>query len=366
MEGPTPVSALLHAATMVAAGVYLVVRAYPIFAASEAVLTLMAYLGSFTAFFAAAIAMTQTDIKKVLAYSTCSQLGYMVAALGSGAMLGGYFHLTTHAFFKALLFLGAGSFIHATHSNEIHDMGLWGKMKVSSITFIIGAAALAGLPGMSGFFSKELILEELLSHDLFVPYALGLVTAGMTSFYMTKVVMVAIFGKPTDKAEHAHESPLSMVVPLVVLAVLAAGLGFLGGGMAAMSNAEYSFHFGAGAAAAVLVGLTGIGIGVYAYAPSRKEVPAVVQMFAPIGDFIRYGAVDRSAKWMYAEILQHTALAAGWFDRYIVDGLMNFTAWTLIHSGRRLRRLQTGVVSDYVYALVVGLILIVAVKTVVG
>ena len=214
MEGPTPVSALLHAATMVAAGVFLVVRAFPIFEAAPDVLTAMTWIGAVTAFLAACTAVVQDDIKKVLAYSTCSQLGFMVAALGTGSILGGYFHLTTHAFFKALLFLGAGAAIHSVHSNNIHDMGgLLKKTPFSAVMFIVGAAALAGIPGLAGFFSKDIILEELLHGGHMGPLVLLLVSAALTAFYMTRVVVIAFFGKPSAAAEHAHGAPLVMGAP---------------------------------------------------------------------------------------------------------------------------------------------------------
>ncbi len=211
MEGPTPVSALLHAATMVAAGVYLVVRANPLFAGAPGTQMVMVWVGSFTALFAAVVAVVQTDIKKVLAYSTCSQLGYMIAALGAGSLMAGYFHLTTHAFFKALLFLGAGSVIHAVHSNELSSMGgLAKKMKLTTVTFVVGALALAGFPGFSGFFSKDLILEALYEKQLWGPLALLMLAAFLTAFYMGRVVFLAFFGKPSEAAEHAHESGISM------------------------------------------------------------------------------------------------------------------------------------------------------------
>ncbi len=178
MEGPTPVSALLHAATMVAAGVYLLARAYPLFGQAPVTLDVMLWVGSFTAVFAAFVAVVQTDIKRVLAYSTCSQLGYMVAAVGAGSAFSAYFHLTTHAFFKALLFLAAGSAIHAVHSNELSSMGGLGKkMPVTAGTFGVGALALAGFPGLSGFFSKDSILEALAERGAWVPLGLLLMAA---------------------------------------------------------------------------------------------------------------------------------------------------------------------------------------------
>ena len=260
MEGPTPVSALLHAATMVAAGVFLVVRADPLFAQAPATRTIMLGLGAATALFAACLALVQTDIKKVLAYSTCSQLGYMVAALGAGSVLGGFFHLTTHAFFKALLFLAAGSAIHAVHSNDIGDMGgLAKRMPLTAAAFVVGALALAGIPGFSGFFSKDLVLEAVEGKLGSLPWAALLATAFLTAFYMGRVVFVAFFGKPSgDGAEHAHEPGWSMRGPLVVLAILAAGGGLLAAPFAKLYGAEYHFEMGVGPSLGAALGLGGL------------------------------------------------------------------------------------------------------------
>jgi len=358
MEGPTPVSALLHAATMVAAGVYLIARAYPLFEAAPVTLEVMAYVGGFTAFFAAVIAVIQTDIKRVLAYSTCSQLGYMVAAMGTGTLMGGFFHLTTHAFFKALLFLAAGSMIHAVHSNEMADMGgLWTRMKGTSIVFIIGALALAGFPGFAGFFSKELILESLHESGFMVPYLLAMGAAFLTAFYMTRVIFLAIFGKPSDKAAQAHESPLVMLVPLVILAALAVGVGFFGGTFASLYGQRYAFHVSATGLAATGLGLAGIALGAMTYG-KRGLSPETFDFLAPVGRFIRYGAVDRTAVWGFHHVILVVARAIGWFDRYIIDGLINLVAWLFVSVAQVLRTTQTGKVGDYLYAVLVGLILL--------
>jgi proton-translocating NADH-quinone oxidoreductase chain L len=219
MEGPTPVSALLHAATMVAAGVYLVVRAWPIFEAAPDVLHAMCWIGGLTAFVAACTALVQNDVKKVLAYSTCSQLGYMVAGLGSGSFYGGYFHLTTHAFFKALLFLGAGSIIHAVGSNDLREMGGLGRRtKLTAALFVLGALALAGIPPFSGFFSKDLVLEELFEAHAYGPLALCIVSAGLTAFYMTRAACMAFLGEPSEASKKAEESPAIMLLPMALLA----------------------------------------------------------------------------------------------------------------------------------------------------
>lgn len=226
MEGPTPVSALIHAATMVAAGVYLVGRVYPIFTPDAFIF--IAYIGLITLFIAGTIAITATDIKKVLAYSTCSQLGYMILGLGVGGFTAGLAHLTTHAAFKACLFLGSGSVIHAVHSQEITDMGaLRRKMPITFVTFLIATLAISGVPFFSGFYSKDMILAAALEFGMkntqhMILFAGALLTAGMTAFYMFRLVILTFLGKPKDqhKFDHAHESPPNMWVPLVILAGL--------------------------------------------------------------------------------------------------------------------------------------------------
>jgi NADH-quinone oxidoreductase subunit L len=228
MEGPTPVSALIHAATMVAAGVYLVGRVYPMFTPDA--FLVIAYFGLITLFLTATIALAQNDIKKVLAYSTCSQLGYMVMGLGVGGYTAGLAHLATHAAFKACLFLGSGSVIHAVHSQDIQEMGgLRKKMPITFVTFLIATLAISGVPGFSGFYSKDMILGAALefgmksANPLHMVFFLGaLFTAGLTAFYMFRLVILTFFGPPKDhhKYDHAHESPANMWVPLVILAGL--------------------------------------------------------------------------------------------------------------------------------------------------
>ena len=226
MEGPTPVSALIHAATMVAAGVYLVARLYPIFTPDA--FLFIAYIGCITLFIAGTIAIVMNDIKKVLAYSTISQLGYMMLGLGVGGFTSGMAHLTTHAAFKACLFLGSGSVIHAVHTQDIREMGgLWKKMPITFWTFMAATLAISGVPLFSGFYSKDMILARALEFGLKHPphlilFAVGALTAGMTAFYMFRMVIITFFGKPKDeeKYHHAHESPLNMTIPLIILGVL--------------------------------------------------------------------------------------------------------------------------------------------------
>ncbi len=230
MEGPTPVSALIHAATMVSAGVYLVARAFMIFHALPVAMNVVAHIGGFTALFAALIALTQTDIKRVLAFSTMSQLGYMVMALGLGAYAAGVFHLMTHAFFKALLFLGAGAVIHGFH--HVQDMrqmgGLARKMPITCVTILLATLAIAGFPGFSGFWSKDEILLGAFEGHHWVLWSAGTFTAFLTAFYMFRLFFMTFTGEQRDKSVHAHESPLVMTAPLMVLAFFAVVIGLPG------------------------------------------------------------------------------------------------------------------------------------------
>jgi NADH-quinone oxidoreductase subunit L len=367
MEGPTPVSALLHAATMVAAGVYLIVRAMPIFEIVPNVLTFMAIVGGFTAIFAAIVAIVQTDIKKVLAYSTCSQLGYMVAALGAGDALAGYFHLTTHAAFKALLFLGAGSVIHAIHSNKIADMGgLFKKMPITSVTFIIASLALAGAPLFSGFTSKDLILEALFHGTsqnslLWFPFIACMITVGLTAFYMARLVIRVFFGTQSEHAAHAHESGLAMTLPLVLLAIPAVLLGRTLP-MFAASIGSPNVHFswlhitpvgGAGLALALLGLLAATSI------ERAQTTPGWAKPFLHIGTLARSGAVDSLWANGYRKGLLGWAATIAWFDRYVIDGLMNLIGAISLNMGERVRKIQTGSISDYLFAISAGVTLVV-------
>ena len=231
MEGPTPVSSLIHAATMVNAGVYMVARSSPIFSQSQTAMLVVALVGSFTAIFAASIGLVQNDIKKVLAYSTISQLGYMFTALGVGAWTAGMFHLVAHGFFKGLLFLGSGSVIHAMSGEQ--DMrkmgGLKNKTKITYWTFVVGALAISGFPGLAGFFSKDSVLAGTFHKGYWYLWAVGLIAAFMTAFYMFRLIFMTFHGEPRDEKAyaHAHESPRSMTIPLIVLAVPSALIGLV-------------------------------------------------------------------------------------------------------------------------------------------
>ncbi|MBI5432140.1 MAG: NADH-quinone oxidoreductase subunit L [Planctomycetes bacterium] len=354
MEGPTPVSALLHAATMVAAGVFLVVRADPLFAQADATREVMLWIGSFTAVFAACLALVQRDIKKVLAYSTCSQLGYMVAALGAGSAFAGYFHLGTHAFFKALLFLAAGSVIHAVHSNDLADMGgLRKKMPLTTLTFVIGALSLAGIPGFAGFFSKDLVLATLEGRANWIPWAMLMGAAFLTAFYMGRVVCMTFFGALSHKAEHAHEAPLWMSGPLLVLAVPSVGAGFLGGWLAHSLGAHYETHVGLTPIVASTMAIAGL-LGSIAIYGRRRDASVA----GAIERLDKASMVDRAWELGYRRALLGVSGLLGWFDRYVIDGLMNFTGYTTIEAGAAVRGAQTGRMRHYLVAVVVGAVLL--------
>ena len=355
MEGPTPVSALIHAATMVVAGVYLVARLFPLFSATPEGMTVVMVVGTFTSLFAAVIAVTQFDIKRVLAFSTLSQLGYMMLALGVARMehpLGytaSLFHLATHACFKALLFLGAGSVIHAVHTNDIREMGgLRRKMPITHATFLIACLAIAGVPGFSGFFSKDEILAAALHGGHPVVFGVALLVAGLTAFYMFRIYFMTFTGEARDhhKFDHAHESPPSMWVPLAILAVPSVLLGFVPFG-SYVYRGEIE-HAGIdladrdprdprrpGRASGCRRCSTG----------ARATTPARVA--ASLG-FV-YRAI--AAKFYFDEIylfvthqiiFRFVSAPLAWFDRRIVDGAMDLSAQASRLGGAWLRRMASG------------------------
>jgi NADH-quinone oxidoreductase subunit L len=358
MEGPTPVSALLHAATMVAAGVFLIVRADPLFVQAPQTRDVMLLVGSGTALFAACLALVQTDIKKVLAYSTCSQLGYMVAALGAGSVFGGFFHLSTHAFFKALLFLAAGSVIHGVHSNELADMGgLRKRMPVTATMFILGSMSLAGIPGLAGFFSKDLVLASVEGRFGWAPFAALMATAFLTAFYMGRVVFLAFFGEPRHHAGHAHESGGTLLGPLVILAVPSVALGYFAAPLAHLSGAHYEMHLlGWVPILAASLGLGGFALAWVVYGHGALTVAAL----KPLERLVATRAVNVVFEGIYKRVLLVLADVLGWFDRYVIDGLMNFIGWSAVAGGRALRHVQTGQAQDYVFAVLAGAIALAA------
>jgi NADH-quinone oxidoreductase subunit L len=355
MEGPTPVSALLHAATMVAAGVYLVVRADPLFAAAPATREVMLWAGTVTALFAAGLALVQRDIKKVLAFSTCSQLGYMVAALGAGQAFASFFHLGTHAFFKALLFLAAGSVIHAVHSNDLGAMGgLRKKLPLTAAAFGIGALSLTGVPGFAGFFSKDLVLGSLEGRAGWIPWLMLMTTAFLTALYMGRVVLKAFFGAPSEAAQHAHEGGLSMTLPLVVLAVPALLSGLLGEWLAHQVSASYHLHLGLTPVVASSAALGGL-FAAFVLFRTGSGAP----LAATLERLDALSLVDRTWALGYRVGLNGLSSVLGWVDRYLVDGLINLIGWSTLRGADAARRVQTGRVRDYAWAVAAGVVFLV-------
>jgi NADH-quinone oxidoreductase subunit L len=369
MEGPTPVSALIHAATMVTAGVYLVARAYPLFVAAPAVLTLVAWVGAFTALLAATQALVQRDIKRVLAYSTVSQLGYMMAAMGAGAPEAGFFHLLTHGAFKALLFLAAGAVIHAVATNDLFEMGRLGRaMPQTALVFVVGALALAGIPPLSGFFSKEAVLAGVWEAELPVPFAMLALTVFLTAFYMFRAIILAFFGARHAATHHPHDPPAVMAAPLWILAALSVGAGVLATRWLGRSLADFvppdapaPLPHGPGWLMPLSVGLAVAGI-VGAWLVYQREAvsaAALRRAFGPLARVAERGyGLDAVYAAVYRRVLLGLARVVGWTDRYVVDGLVNVaSAWTL-RAGAELREMQTGRAQDYLYGVAAGVVLL--------
>ena len=364
MEGPTPISALIHAATMVAAGVFLVARTFDIFEASQVAMTTVAIVGAFTAIFAATIGLAQNDIKRILAFSTVSQLGYMMLALGVGSVTGAMFHLFTHAFFKALLFLGAGSVIHSVHTQDIREMGgLGGKMKITAWTFGIGALALSGIPPLSGFWSKDAILTVALKEQPIL-FVVGLVAAFFTALYMARLFFLVFAGKPREGQE-AKESSSVMTIPLIVLAVLAVVSGFVetpfNGWLGGWLLGEEAEHHVSGLVMFVsaAVGLLGIYIGwlMYAKGTIRRDVvssrvPGLVKVLE------RKYYIDEFYQVVFVKPLQGLGKLLELFDDYVVDGLVRLSGLTVGAVGRLNSRLQSGQVQAYALTAVVGIVIL--------
>jgi NADH-quinone oxidoreductase subunit L len=356
MEGPTPVSALIHAATMVAAGVYLLCRAFWLFADLPSMLNVIAWVGGATAFFTACLAIVEADLKRILAYSTLSQLGYMVMALGLGGHIAGMYHLTTHAFFKALLFLAAGSVIHGTHRQHIWELGgLWRPMRWTSVAFLVGGLSLCGFPGFSGFFSKDEILVLAKEHNVWL-YAVGTVTAGLTAFYITRAWCVAFAGPPAHDL-HAHESPAVMVGPLALLTVLSIAGGYLGIPVFLGEHAG-AFHADvAGTSLAVVAGGMGLAWLIYRQGASLAKRLASRLSWLYVALQHKYG-FDDLYDWYVQQIQQR--LFAGFcqlFERFIIISLaVNGTAGITKLFGRIIRRCQTGIVQSYVLVFFIGIV----------
>jgi NADH-quinone oxidoreductase subunit L len=389
MEGPSPVSALIHAATMVTAGVYMVTRCMPLFLASPYALPVVAVIGGFTALLAALIAITQTDLKRILAYSTISQLGYMFLGLGTGTVLGmtaGMFHLFTHAFFKALLFLGAGSVMHAM--GNIIDIrqfgGLRRRMPTTHWTFLFGCLALSGFPFFAGFFSKDQILAAAHGQAGSLYQALfwvGVFTAFLTAFYTFRAYVVTFWGKeriPAEAGDHAHESPRVMTVPLIVLAGGALLAGYFFGwihdfllytpSVKYLSNVTaHAPHDESGSHKMVMivsaaVALTGIVLAWLLYAGKRMAVEQLARAADILGLYrLSHGKFffDEIYNLLIVRPLQAVAWLSYWFDRYVIDGLVNACGMVPVLVGAVLRPLQNGLVPFYALAMVLGLLILI-------
>jgi NADH-quinone oxidoreductase subunit L len=385
MAGPTPVSALIHAATMVTAGIYMIARSNILFSLSPVTMHIIAIIGLATAVIAALIALSQTDIKKVLAYSTVSQLGYMFLGLGVGAYTGAFFHVLTHAFFKALLFLGAGSVIHAVSGEQdMRNMGgLKGKLPITFITMLIGTIAISGIPPFAGFFSKDEILAHTFAHSKSM-YVIGVITAMFTSFYMFRMLYLTFFNKfrgTHDQEHHLHESPASMTIPLIVLATLSVIGGFIGvpealGGhhwlegflepvFSKSAGLRGEFHLShetewilmgvsVGAALlALLYAYSKYGKGGHVPVTDAEERPAMVNLsykkfyIDELYDLLIRKPLDALSVFFYKVV-----------DKIGIDGFVNGLGKTSVEASKGLRLLQTGNVGFYIFMMVAGIIAI--------
>jgi NADH-quinone oxidoreductase subunit L len=412
MAGPTTVSALIHAATMVKAGVYLVARCYPIFAQSPEVMLFVALIGGVTAFFAATMALNNMNIKRVLAYSTLSQLGYMFLALGAGGYLmalglesgdhhlviagaagytAGCLHMVNHAFFKALLFLGSGSVIHATGTEDMRQMGGLGKkMKITSITMLLGSLSIAGFPFFSGFWSKELVLESVMhasdygaeGYIFSILWVLAVVTAFMTAFYMFRMWYMTFSGKPGHATEHAHgESPKSMTSPLLILSIFAVGFGFtiLFGFDSLISigvDASHQFFVGNGEAEGwehfttiftsiytyLTIALVLIAIGI-AYVMYNKRSFNAGKLNKEGKSFL-YTALTK--RWWFPQLYNQIGWKLGYgvargvefVDKQVIDGTVNGLSGAVVGSGDALSKVQTGDVRNYTGVVIGGIVVL--------
>ena len=391
MAGPTPVSALIHAATMVTAGVYMIARLHVLYILSPPALAMVATVGALTALFAATIGLMQTDIKKVLAYSTISQLGYMFLGVGVGAFSAGIFHLMTHAFFKGLLFLGSGSVIHGMSGEQ--DMRKMGGLRryqpITFWTFLAATLAIAGIPGFSGFFSKDEILAQALgsAYGGAWLWALGIAAAGLTSFYMFRLLFLTFFGEcraDEHTRHHLHESPPSMTMPLIVLAILSVFGGYVGvpkhflwgnrfeaflepvlGAVPLGGVPEAAGHLGASAevltmGASVLVALVGLGVAYVLYVARPGLADMLAAMVPRVYDLVlnKY-YVDEVYE---AVFVRPTVSVSTWMWRYfdvgVVDGLVNGTAEAIGANSGLWRRLQTGNVQHYAVSMFLGAMVI--------
>ncbi|MES2880705.1 MAG: NADH-quinone oxidoreductase subunit L [Bacteroidota bacterium] len=374
MAGPTPVSALIHAATMVTAGIYMIARSNLLFESAHITNTVISIIGAATALLAATIALRQNDIKKVLAYSTVSQLGYMFLALGTGAYTVAVFHVMTHAFFKALLFLGAGSVIHAVSGQQdIRFMGgLRKKLPITYFTFLIGCLAIAGIPPLSGFFSKDAILISAFTHDKFL-FAVGVITAALTAFYMFRLLFVTFGGsfRGTDEEKHhIHESPSAITIPLIVLAVLSIVGGFVGVPEVFVHGGERLVAFLSPVIAPLKHSVT------HSTEYLLMAVTTIIAIVAIVLAWLRYrnykdeqsSSISRllQNKWYVDELYNSVvvnpinklgSIANKYFEKKGIDAFVNGVGRLVNYGGRQMRWLQSGQIGSYVLMMVVSMFL---------
>jgi NADH-quinone oxidoreductase subunit L len=388
MEGPTPVSALIHAATMVTAGVYMVARSSAIYDRAPGALFVVAVVGAFTAIFAASIGLVQTDIKRVLAYSTVSQLGYMFLACGAGAYAAGMFHLMTHAFFKALLFLAAGSVIHGLGGlQDIRKMGgLRHHMPWTHWTFVAGTLAIAGIPPFAGFFSKDAVLWGVWNDANYgrILWLVGVIAAAFTSFYMFRLLLLTFYGRPrytSEDVQHVHESPASMLLPLVVLAMLSVAAGFVGvppalGGenriqqfLTPAAHEAESASLDTGRTEAVLMAVsTGAALSglllAYLFYVARPELPdrLASKMHAMYSIMLHKYYVDELYDAVIVWPIVRTSREFLWrvVDASVIDGVVNGTGTMIRNAANVLRHMQTGYVRTYAGWILLGGVVVVA------
>jgi NADH-quinone oxidoreductase subunit L len=368
MEGPTPVSALIHAATMVVAGVYLVARLFPVFSiAAPDALEIIMYIGSFTSLFAAVIACTQMDIKRVLAYSTLSQIGYMMVALGvSGygehglGYMASLFHLFTHAFFKALLFLGAGAVIHAVHSNVMTDMGGLRKyMPVTHITFLIACLTIAGIPPLSGFFSKDEILVAAYEHNKLI-FAVQWLVAGITAFYMFRLYFNIFWSNAPEYHHKPHEAPVTMTIPLIILAVASIFTGFVPFHHLITSDGRplhTELHLMI-AIPSVAIALMGISIAALLYYRKSSRPDSIATSLSGFYQAAyRKFYIDELYLYMTRTVIfRFVSRPIAWFDRNIVDGTMNLIGNATVFASGAIKTLQSGQLQLYILFFMTGAI----------
>ncbi len=380
MEGPTPVSALIHAATMVVAGVFQIARLFPLWIqyAPDA-LSIVVWVGVLTAFYAAAVACVQSDIKRVLAFSTISQIAFMMVALGvcteyttghehvgSLGYMASMFHLFTHAMFKALLFLGAGCIIHAVHSNEMSAMGGLRKyMPITHWTFLIACLAIAGIPPFSGFFSKDEILTACMAYSPVVGWIMTVIAA-MTAFYMFRLYY-GIFWGTENKELHAHhtphEAPLTMTLPLMFLAVVTVGAGFIPFGHFVSADGQvYDIHLDPTiATTSVIVAVCSIGLATFIYKGEKQPVAEKMRAALPAlhrWAFKRFYLDEVYQFVTHRIIFAHISKPIAWFDRHVVDGFFDFLAWGTNALGVQIKGLQSGSIQKYAYVFLLGILIL--------